>query len=1358
MTASANADQLPPLSSSAVDLLRIVDQLPIRTRERDRMITALGLHSHSEWLRAEVAAESEHLEALRWADQFFTPHDLAHLIDFARLIAGRYGAVVATPGHIAVALVLSSRIQDDRLELTEVVSTAFGLGSLEDAGELRGAYLNWLEDDETSPVDGQIDLTYREPWASLDGLARWFDPGLRGILFLIFLVIEARLGAPLGWFFGVALLIPLRDSSLLDAPSITRLPVGVPTRFPLFLIFAGAAGLTGYSTVAGFFALSSLALEGVALIGEYLQARNVQADGPGIAALGAGGQSVVAAMCLVYRYPVHDRWIRFSTLVLVGTPLLIGSGAWPLSAVIYLLIARGSFGWGAALTVAALILAGVHPLVVGAAVLGLLSYAVIRIRRSVPPPPIPVPWTLPRMRSFSGLGAVARARRLLSHGKPESAVDVLRQWLNAPSSGWTDQRAASVRMLLAWALLESGQPGRAWELRDSFPPDATPFRTLIVARAMAQLRRWEVAAWGARELMERQVRGRTRSSAALDIQARLLWAEIRASEPNPAEITALIPAAVSKKNLHVTVVLLHRAGTSAMLQHPSVADRLLAVAFILGMLSRYSVGDGTIVERGGEPGELEKAGVKAHTTHQRLEFMLNVNVTAENFGQWRYGCEALFRLGAEIDTAFEMVSMATLLQQRPELRSDAYQCRWDALAVFNATRHDFAHRDDRLAWWETFSGLLDAALAEAVRGKDWAGLAELIEAARMQSDLQENSQASGNGTPYVRVGGVSRLERGFWQRPDAQVNAYHLEEAAEAVLGSGTWWWSTWRSGETMYWSLVRHGVAPRGGSQPFAAIAEVLAELRDALPLRYPGEDDETFDDRMWGSPLLVGPIAAERELSRRLVSLLPAALRELLSQSSGDLRLAIAPAAEYAHVPWACIAIDDQDLRLIERARFAITPPIALLADIHARRGTAAPSELCDERAEHTEITPVSGAVIDPGGDLTQALNVLNVLPATAQVLTADDEPTREAIFTLLAGLDRASTFVFAGHTASSAATQGHAAMYLGAQVKPEHLDRSLAIAPSDLADRSQPLRFPRSVVLLACGSADLQNAAGGEWFTLAPAVLWSGAAQAVVTSFPIVDTDQMDRELVGELSRVPLHEALRAAQLSQLALWRSSVGAAGAPLHWGGHLGIGSFHSADRFHPRVPGAGQRWIHDGLVGLLERSAEISQMAGRDVVEIDDVWDEVLAYGWEDRAFWRAKGMTALSFIRNVPFWLRYRRNPDFAGESRIGFSDDVVALFQDAVEVATTLHHPVVKPDHLIAALLRRPGSFASLCRVISGQDPRRPESLGFQLEKENIGWEHTGIHQTVFLRYTAIEELCQQSGVVVSAPERWYFTDRQ
>lgn len=1340
-----------PQSEDVTRLLSVVDRLPVRTRERTRLIAALGLHAHTEWSRVELRLEPTEFESLYWSGQFTTPHELAHVCRLAQTVARIYGAEILTVAHIAVALAASSRQSDQGTQHSiEVVAEAFYLGGLEDSSSIINRYLEELEAAEVRDVfDGEIALGYLEPWYTIQRIVPWTDPVLRVALSVVLATLAARSGTFIAWPIAFGALIPLRDPSLVDAPGITRLPVGLRSRWPSLIILAAAAALFRLWPIAALLVIAWVVLEAVATLGEHLQANSVHASGPAMTRTGDARAAYNRVLRLSMRYPVRDRMLRLIAVAAIGLPVFLAlaelTPVWPAFAALYLLAAPGRTVTALLYAAALVITFGIGPaLPIITIVVGVCARLLSMWLRRISPIPIPAPWAIPPVRPLTGARVVLRARWLIGRGQAATASRLLDAWM-ASLTDAQHRRAGTVQMLRAWARLEEGRAGAAWELRDEFPSHELLFRTLVVARAFHQLQNIEGAQLGALKLAQ----GMPMASSALRTNIALFAAEVDAQAGLADGIVRMIPPTPGRRAFVPTIRLLRLAGTSLVKSNPALADRLLSTALILGVASRRSIAEGTLIERGGVPQVPEIEVPRADVVIRRSAFVSSRSLLAEEFDQWRNGCEMLFRVGSPLEVAGEMTLMADALANHPEYRRAALDCRVDALAALNSTRHDLTNRADRLAWWSVYAPALDRTLADAFEGKDWSLLAELIESARVQGDPR--AMESGRTPPYVRAGGRSALEENFWQRPDAVPPVYDLEAGAAAALGRDSWWWSTWNAQGFMYWALVRPGQPPKGGRQPMSEILPALAGLHDALPIPLEGEDADNFAVRTAESALLSGPIAHERDLMRRLAVLLPEPLRDAL-QRHAEVNLVIAPAVEYGHVPWASIVVDGADLRLVEKARLAIAPPIALLAEISGRaEATVRTVEDLIESELEAPAAPVRGAIVDPGGDLPQARLIVDSFPADATILTSTDNPRVEDVTSLMQLLPQESTFVFAGHTAIQRSSGMRAALSLGG---PDEIRAEKLIT---LDTPTTETRFPQTVLLLACGSGDLHNTTAGEWSTLGPAVLWSGASRAVVTSFPIRDSAEADRRLVAELENVPVHRALRDAQLGQLAQWRESRDETVAPGHWAGHVGIGCFTSRPVLRPHTERSVRSWIHTSVFNLLDSAARLALNRRKESIGVRELWDAAHMWGWDElflrrKALWRRVGLHA--FLS-----LRVRGDLKEPGDGlAAGIDDDALAVIAAASRIAVILHHGVLDVEHITAALMRRRGTTAGVTRILTGRDPRRSETLAFMLELENHGWEHTGVPALTSLTREAALRVYEATGInPEEQPERWYFTDR-
>lgn len=1361
-------DRLPH-AIALTRLLEVVTGLPARISERRRVMTALGLVESEAWLRVEVRVDGDVGDLLGRATTWATPHDLAHVLEMADTIAHAYDHATVSNGHVALALAASGRLKDDqRSSLLDTVAEAFGFGTLEDIDDIVDVHLR-RADDPVSDGAGDLQLTLGEPWWTITRIAPWVHPLMRIVLGVMLIMMAAHSGMVLAWFIAFGAFIPFRDPRLVDWPSGPRYPRGIPLRFPILLVLSGAAGLFSLPEMAVLLFVAHVGFEGLGIFFDRLIYRHLMASGHALVGLQPYSELIARGLAQVYRGSLRDRYLRWLlpllSLVILGAGLLetlFRTILWTLGerlqaetlerspevvfdlvlaytillsvllAVVFLLSASGHFILATALAILPLIVFGSPP--AGFLLMALLGTGLFFVHwffwRRIPSARFPVPLFVEPSAPLSGFVAQFAVRRRLRLARPVAAVTVWESWIaRLPDRARTER--SPVRMVHAHLLLEAGRPGEAWDLRAAFPERADVFHSYVQARTLFLLNRHDEAHKMCLALSHMTASRRRIPKGLLVVSALTIMEVVSSVVPEDEvglKILARLPHLADSGRVVEPVRMFRYAAAAFAPTRPILAERCSLAASGLAVLATRE--RATSRERYRES-TLTAEGALAACGTMRYLFG-NGDIAVSTVADWWTNAQVLFRLASPVEVGYEMRAMTRKLDGTPGFETFTYRLRLDLVGVLNTVRHELRVRADRLAWWTTFHHALSEAIEAAHHRKDWATLAELIEYGRLQSQAELVPGLAARKPPFVRVGGQSVLQDGFWERPGDPAPAYDLEAAASVAGGPLTWWWSTWQAGEHLYWTLLVPGATPTGGRMPMSEIKPVLAQIRDAVPIVLPGETGEQRGWRISQSPLLDGPIGDERDLARDMARLLPEQLRTAIRDAQMLISLAIAPAVEFAHVPWAMIVIDGGDERLIERARLTIAPPVATLADI-ARRGNA-----------NDEPLPVRLAVLDPGGDLQQAASLTQVLPAEVQIHTSGDRPTVSVVGDALRALPRASTWLFAGHTVA-VPPEGRAGLSLLVE---DRYDVARVIP----GDALPPL--PRATILLACDSGNLSKATAGEWSTLGPALLTAGTDRAVVTAFPIRDASLVDRALLAGVSELPLGEALHRAQLEQLALWRETRGDEGYPADWAGHVIIGASNAAlpldERFGPSCV-----WVSSTALALLDRAAEAAQGRGAVTIDITDVWAAVLDWGWEsiDRP-------TDVALrVWNRLTHRRWRREvaAELVTSTGVGISDEVRTLLTEAVQMARMLHHRVILEEHLIAASFTRADTTARLARRLTGLDPRTIDGAAFITEREEPGWHHTGIPRLHALAWTAAAEVCEIAGAAPEPEERWYDTDR-
>lgn len=1360
-----------PLSANAKRLLAVIDGLPVQEPERARILTALGLIENEAWSRVEVRADGDPREVLRLGAEWATPNDLANVLELADTVARAFDFDSVGTQHIALAVVASARLDADRRgTFLEVVSEAFSVGTLEGLDQVVGVHLRRRASSEMTDEDSaQLQMTLANPWWFLRRAAPLIHPILRLMLVVGLIVIAVGTQDLGAWLIAFAAAVPFRDPKLVDWPDAPRYPRGIPVAIPSLLVLSGIAAVLGQLATAIVLLIAHVLFEAIGIFLDRVVYMHLLVEGKALDGIQGYRQLIGRALGQIYRGSFRSRYLRWllplvpvalvalrwnellflPTLkivqaqvpaevlrsnpegvirVVLGQTVLAGV----MFAVMLLLSASGHFLLAILTAVLVVAVRGWNPMVPGVVVL--LGAAIFLFDwfawRRIPSGRFPVRLFLPRRRPIEGLLVQIEIRRRLRLGRPLAALDLYEEWLaSLPSE--TRAVASQAQMVHAHLLLEAGRPGEAWDLRHSFPRNADVFGSYVVARTLFLLSRFEDAHRSALELSNRMATSTIGLSKGLRVVVALTIMEILAHATPEDGVGLTILARISDMadggRVQEPVRMLRYAAVAFAPTRPVLAERCALGASGLALLAQNERATGR--ERNRES-TLMVEGATAASQATRYMFG-NGESTVESWSSWRTGAEILFRNGSPVQIGYELRSMATLLDSAPGFGQAAYRARLDLVGIMNTVRHELRTREDRLAWWATFRDQLDDAIHRSFKGKDWATLAELIEYGRLQSESSQSAMYSLRKPLFVRVSGRSVLQDGFWEKAGEPAPAYDLEDAAAVVGGPTAWWWSTWETRAHMYWALVRPGEPAMGGRVAMDELAPPLARLRDAVPVELPGEPAELRARRLADSALLHGSIAREREISRDLANLLPTPVKLAILNAPAPVPLAIAPDVAFAHVPWAAVILDGQDKRFVELAQITIAPPVAALAEIVAR-----PQDFGDGGDS------IRLAVLDPGGDLPGAAALISELPEASKVLAAVNRPAATQVEEALVALPRDATWLFAGHTASIP-PDGRAGLSLLAKARYE---------PAYTISGDSLPALPRAVVLLACDSGDLSNAAAGEWSTLGPAMLRAGADRVLVTAFPIRDASSVDREIIAKVAQFPLGQALRQAQLNQLQIWRDTRGRHSPPADWGGHMLIGATDGKWPL-PSHLGPSQVWVASAVFDLIDAAAIVAADAGSSSVRIEDIWVAVLEWGWE------TIGRPTDALFRSVAWATRVRRSRNSMSGSTIGvdLSRDVEELVAEAVHLSRALHHRIMLDDHIVATCLARSDLTARFVRAATGLDPRSADGAAFMTERNEAGWNRTGVPTVSALSQNAVNQIFEIVGAQPAPEERWYDSDR-
>ncbi|WP_327180931.1 CHAT domain-containing protein [Streptomyces sp. NBC_01334] len=1372
----------PSLDENARRLLTVIDNLPVRLPERERMVAALDMVATTEWTRVRIALPQQRIDSLL-RSRPDTSAELADVFAVARTAARLYGFEHVGVGLIAVALVLTAR-EGSQPRDVDVVSEAFGLGHLENPSEVLNQYLLARERGQ-SAAGGVLQPTEGLAWGPTPKGRRRRRLALaglytaRGAAFVALLVLAVvQHDGWLAWLVAFAAVPSSVDVRRRPLDLADDLPVGeLPLRWPWHGCLAVAAAAAGLDDAAVVLTVLHLALPSIAHWGEAGEARHLCMEGREIRGTGrrtATSQAVAESYAVRRRYQEHAL-----VLALAAAPAALLAAAadapWPLHVLTAVFVARGLSGLAAVVATVTFITGDISWVLPAAVALGLTARAAEAWRRRPPLTRVPLDRP-PASRALRSEGRAAlRAHRLLRMGRPAAAL----RRLDAVTH---DRHRPETALLRGWAMLEHGHPGDAKSavaLPGREPTGPAALITCLAELDLGNADAAEAALRGLDPTRDEWARRRRRDIRIAGFRIALL----RGSAEGLTETIAReVPERVTHRNLTTAVALLRLAAESALPTRPSLAF--------------YLAGAGLVLVRTAEPDSLDKDfGLAGRGRTVALEVvrcgaltsLADLRASREADGDTVSALSAgdgaagfLMRLDRPIEAATYLNALADRLATDPTHRLAALKSRIEALAVLNATRHELRSTEERHQWWGVFGRTVEQAMQQAAAGADWQTLAELIESARLQLGPDKDGsafEASRTVAPFIRVRGVSRLEQAHWYRTEQPPRVFALEDMAEIALGRGTWWWSTWVHEHTVFWSLVPSSGPVTGGTLSLAEgtePAQALSDLRDALPGMYPGEDALAWEGRVLSSPLLVGPAHAESSLGRRLGALLPPPLSHALLEGRGGLRLAIAPAAQFGHVPWPAVGIPggERDVRLVERCTAVLVPPAGLLAQLA-------------DRPRLDDAPPLGLVVVEPGGDLPwadeaeqlpTARQLLGLVPEGVETIAPTADLSLPDFAARLRGLGSETSAVFVCHVAEDSASGRR-----GVQLRPGNAEDPSTVPPRVLTshmliDAPDEYPMPRQVLMLACDSGDVGNVSAGEWLVLGPALLWAGADRLVVTSYPVIDSvsepegepeteiaggagDVIDRRLLSALvRRQPVIDALHAVQREQLARWRKT-GRDGAPIHWGGHLAMGAY--GELGVPRsLPPLRRRYVHESVTELLDDAAGNAARAGRRTLTRWDLLVQLGLYGFETPHALRRWAGLAPVYLYVLAAEARravLRRRPAAA---LVLPDEQVMTLLKAAEAIAQAARHRIVNVEHVFAAFLGSAGVPGSVGRTIFGWDGRHPEVVKEIIGDTQDGYQHTGLPELTHLAAAAVPPVYEALKAEVPGPEdaeRWHVTDR-
>lgn len=409
----------------------------------------------------------------------------------------------------------------------------------------------------------------------------------------------------------------------------------------------------------------------------------------------------------------------------------------------------------------------------------------------------------------------------------------------------------------------------------------------------------------------------------------------------------------------------------------------------------------------------------------------------------------------------------------------------------------------------------------------------------------------------ISVSGRSRTADYLRKHGVAVAEPIPVEVFVEAVGGPEAWWWASWTYHDSYFWCVAGEGSRDVGevdisGDTDAGRVVEVarFASL----------SNNESTDAEIRSGPYCSDHPREEQMSAALGAVLVPAPLRRRLIRGRGRPLSLVVTGNLTALLPFPLLGIDvdpgnGQVTRLVETAVIRAAPPAVLI------------NRVADHPLHMVDSYPVLIACVDPTGDLQYSGGV----PAGAVVVLsgrlADGKQTPTDALPATAGnLVQAlrslppstpGVFYYSGHATSGATGDdlwSGLVVAGGQKLSPNIIFRE--------ADAVPAVPFPTRVLLAACSSAGSSGSGSGEWFGITAAVLWAGARQVVVTSWPVWDTPftaALDLRVVDALRDTgDPAAALRTIQLEHLATWRGaspSSSAAAQPLIWAAYSCYGT-----------------------------------------------------------------------------------------------------------------------------------------------------------------------------------------------------------
>lgn len=652
-----------------------------------------------------------------------------------------------------------------------------------------------------------------------------------------------------------------------------------------------------------------------------------------------------------------------------------------------------------------------------------------------------------------------------------------------------------------------------------------------------------------------------------------------------------------------------------------------------------------------------------------------------------------------------------------------------ALMELDGTRYRLAAQSSRTSWSRRFQRALSVALDAAHREQEHTFIAELLEFARIQALPATTGEAAGDivlsTPPVVQLRGCARLARpGEPGRPDPVA----LENAANRAAGRGAWWLSYWEADDWLYWALIPPGASDiRTGRESIAASSDLgrdLATLQHALPNLLAGEDTAAADFRIARSPLLCDP-AAELRLSTRLGRhLLPTQLiaaARAHDRGAGRLPLAIAPSASLGLIPWGLLAAlrhGGRHDRLLGLCDWVLAPSAALVSQA-PRGSTASQTPLALSIADTTDRSPF--------GVLPGARSQAQALPTSVSVLGgqhwARDVASVSAFEQKLKQLGPDITVAFFCHAVRGSSLEpSRGGLVLAtptqASVEGDALEHLEILSPGRIfAMAARGVPMPAQVLLQACDTSALSDAASGEWLTIAPAFVGAGSREVIATLFPTPDISLADDPVIqAAIDGRSLSGALALMQRTNLARWElgQATDLAHTPLVWAAYAPI-----------RVAPRDDAGVFDPAAPASRVSARFVKVVGDAIKECQEGRAKSLHSGFLLSAVLDETGIADLldgggnslrpsAFVWSLgPYicsrWLRIRdwgaRQWLTDGPDRIEVSEALIDAFGTACRMAAR-DGVLVEPEHLLQAILAARSAARRILSLLSSLTRRHSE----------------------------------------------------